>query len=426
MKNKILIIGNGFDLAHDLPTKYSDFIEFSDRMLKIYNSQCNDMYNYTNELVTNWKAQKKEDEKRLQFLKYYLMKYVESREEKNVNEELLCPNEIEKWNVFNDFLSENILYDYFQKIYSDNLIKGENWIDFESELSYVISYIDNHSSSIGHRAYDIFDNIFLEDSKISIFYNILNSAKYINRNWDMSNSSIRELRDLLFDDLKNIIFAFDIYLEQVVSKIDIKKKIPFIRDLRFDYVISFNYTKTYENFYVSEKNNPTICYIHGSINGKIDDDNNMVLGVDEYLSDGKENERTDFSIFKKFVQRIRNHNDVIYSLWIDEIEKEGSIIKQQSDKVFNQDKIDTSHISEVYILGHSLDVTDKDILKKFIVSDFTRIHILTRNKASEGSLISNLIRIGGQKEIIRKSSSCPPLILFEDYNKIPAVRKVVI
>lgn len=25
---KILVIGNGFDLAHELPTKYPDFLEF--------------------------------------------------------------------------------------------------------------------------------------------------------------------------------------------------------------------------------------------------------------------------------------------------------------------------------------------------------------------------------------------------------------
>lgn len=40
MKNstpkKILIIGNGFDLAHGLPTRYSDFLEFAKRLMYIY------------------------------------------------------------------------------------------------------------------------------------------------------------------------------------------------------------------------------------------------------------------------------------------------------------------------------------------------------------------------------------------------------
>lgn len=31
----ILVIGNGFDLAHGLPTKYSDFLEFLKVIIKI-------------------------------------------------------------------------------------------------------------------------------------------------------------------------------------------------------------------------------------------------------------------------------------------------------------------------------------------------------------------------------------------------------
>lgn len=32
----ILIIGNGFDLAHGLPTKYDNFLDFCDKERKIY------------------------------------------------------------------------------------------------------------------------------------------------------------------------------------------------------------------------------------------------------------------------------------------------------------------------------------------------------------------------------------------------------
>lgn len=31
----ILVIGNGFDLAHELPTSYQDFLRFTDRYLLI-------------------------------------------------------------------------------------------------------------------------------------------------------------------------------------------------------------------------------------------------------------------------------------------------------------------------------------------------------------------------------------------------------
>lgn len=32
----ILIIGNGFDLAHGLPTKYGDFLDFCKKLKMIY------------------------------------------------------------------------------------------------------------------------------------------------------------------------------------------------------------------------------------------------------------------------------------------------------------------------------------------------------------------------------------------------------
>ena len=36
---KILVIGNGFDLAHGLPTSYKDFLEFCKRTQRIYTYQ---------------------------------------------------------------------------------------------------------------------------------------------------------------------------------------------------------------------------------------------------------------------------------------------------------------------------------------------------------------------------------------------------
>ena len=34
----ILVIGNGFDLAHKLPTRYNDFLGFVERFLNIINT----------------------------------------------------------------------------------------------------------------------------------------------------------------------------------------------------------------------------------------------------------------------------------------------------------------------------------------------------------------------------------------------------
>ena len=42
----ILIIGNGFDLAHKLPTKYSDFLMFCKMACKIYDDEKLDTRHY--------------------------------------------------------------------------------------------------------------------------------------------------------------------------------------------------------------------------------------------------------------------------------------------------------------------------------------------------------------------------------------------
>ena len=38
MNTKILIIGNGFDLYHDLPTKYIDFLSFATHWSSFYST----------------------------------------------------------------------------------------------------------------------------------------------------------------------------------------------------------------------------------------------------------------------------------------------------------------------------------------------------------------------------------------------------
>lgn len=39
MQMNILVIGNGFDLAHGLPTKYTDFLEFTKVIKRVINAR---------------------------------------------------------------------------------------------------------------------------------------------------------------------------------------------------------------------------------------------------------------------------------------------------------------------------------------------------------------------------------------------------
>ena len=80
----ILVIGNGFDLAHELPTSYQDFLRFMDRYLFDYG---------------------------------------------------IIPDKLES--EIRSLVSENKWIKHFKKFYEDN-----GWIAFETEISDIIQIID--------------------------------------------------------------------------------------------------------------------------------------------------------------------------------------------------------------------------------------------------------------------------------------------
>ena len=61
----------------------------------------------------------------------------------------------------------------------------------------------------------------------------------------------------------------------------------------------------------------------------------------------------------------------------------------------------------LYIFGHSLDITDRDVLRLFICNDNVQTKIFyyrenEEDKRTLGRLIKNLIQIIGQEELIKK------------------------
>lgn len=59
-------------------------------------------------------------------------------------------------------------------------------------------------------------------------------------------------------------------------------------------------------------------------------------------------------------------------------------------------------IINVYIFGHSLDVTDKDILEKIIMNESTKTTIYYHDKKALGSQIANLVKVIKQDNLIAK------------------------
>ncbi len=104
----ILVLGNGFDIAHGLPTKYENFLNFVKRFENFNTSAVKDEDDINN-YITNLK-----------------------------NNNLILFNEIDS------LTKEKIWLDYFDSIFESRKNEGKDgWIDFEGEISDIIQTLDS-------------------------------------------------------------------------------------------------------------------------------------------------------------------------------------------------------------------------------------------------------------------------------------------
>lgn len=420
---RILILGNGFDLAHNLPTKYSDFLKFC-KIVKSFLYNDNDISGYLEDICTcEEDSEKVKRNKTIEFEKQFITKL---NDEGFKNTEIIKKDfDIEMDKIYqgkekNFYLSHiyeyircNIWFDYFEYLYTNSMMKGENWIDFETEICYVIKEIDQMNLSLTDEWKVLSKNIDnLMSDKLARFV-ILFDNKFDNPQ-DISKRrrqfTMREFIKKLYSDLEQLICALELYLSEFVEKIEIERLTPEIERINPDYIINFNYTHTYEKNYekivkeTNEKNkeNSKVYHIHGEAKPNRDKNNdcNIVLGIDEYWIDEEKDKHTNFTIFKKFAQRIQKKTgDNIYR-YLEEIKGIGSNINRNINM---PDDENNNYVSEVYVFGHSLDITDKDIISEFIGNDATSVRIFCRSKQSEGELIAKTINLIGEDKLIEKT-----------------------
>ena len=249
----IIVIGNGFDLAHGLPTKYTDFLEF----VKVLNNvleernkdyDCIDMCNINVQIKTLIKE--------------------------NITQQ------IEQWK---SLLNDNFWIEYFLQ---NDMHGKENWIDFESEISDLIQsiHMDMYEKRSLTSMYEEIDGIFINEFLENYLWK---------DNVDRKLNIYKDIKDKLYDDLNRLIKALEIYLYQYVNKINCEKKLPDIQEIIAEKeickILSFNYTNTIERVYI-DKSNMDIDFIHGKANKDLEiEKNNMVLGIDEFLPAEKQN-----------------------------------------------------------------------------------------------------------------------------------------
>lgn len=377
---KILLIGNGFDLAHGLPTSYSYFLDFCDKIKEtlLFPEFSNDD-EWKKDIILNWD--------------------IDNSIKSKLFEEWNTNNNLNKLFIeIYDNIKSNIWITYFLK--KRNQL-GKNWIDFESEISNVVQAFEcvrNCTESGKSIPRSEIEGIKVEEVEefIDIFEG--NDSKKFQLSYFNLNIFNKCIKQMTLD-LDSLIRALEIYISGFINKIEGLQKNDDIKDINPDCVLSFNYSNTYERIY-GQSNKIKYDYIHGKadINNNVETCN-LVLGIDEYLEGHDRDEKLEFLAFKKFYQRIYKSTDSSYMEWIDEIHRNFLITYK------------------LYIFGHSLDKTDKDILALLICNDNVQTKIYYHRKSNDdkkelGKLIRNLVRVIGAKELIRRTGGSHKTIEF--------------
>lgn len=400
----ILIIGNGFDLAHGLPTKYGDFLDFCEKARRIYTYREDESLNdYKCDNIDNWEMN---DD-----IKDVLLEAFAKRDCKKLfNDDSTYNLKVTTSNKFLDelytYIDRNTWLEYFLKRRSSI---GGNWIDFETEISKVIQAL-GEAMVTRKNGKELNE---MTKGKQQILMDVQQATNGSMQKVFKDDSVLNDFAISLDTELRRLIRTLEIYIAEFVGRISIIKKNVDIERLNLDHVLSFNYSDTYERVYCEGK--AVECdYIHGKADiRKNVNTSNLVLGIDEYLDDDKKDKELELLSFKKFYQRIYKSTGNKYLEWVDEIKDEYA------------DYIDPHKLSNgkgypghtLYIFGHSLDITDRDVLRLFICNDNVQTKIFYYRKDQEdktelGKLIRNLILIMGQEELIRRTGGVHKTIEF--------------
>jgi len=396
----VFILGNGFDLQHHFPTKYINFLNTTNFLKNKYDQG---EIKTVGDVFSSSVLQEKDEwiaECYLEHEFIYKDTYIDH----------------DKIKTLIDGAKGNYWFKYFSTCFAQD--KG--WIDFEKEIAEVIEAFRVLFGIVKPQ----FAFMWLKNrqkeyicSKFDFYYDLTNST-YMNGSLKEQSKAIKEefcfeklsgskiievnkqkILSKLYSELRNLANLLKLYLEIFVEEplLTMKNQTILPRENSYskaDKVISFNYTSTFNHLYTLPQNT-TVGHIHGTVHDEI------VLGVNPDRYDEIDDLDTAFIQFKKYYQRVFFNADESYN-WN-----------------FLNCNLNSENIC-LYIIGHSLDITDSDILKEWI-ERAARIVIYYHDENVIGSYIKNLVAMFGKKEFdnIRKNKN----LLFVKNPIITFIRK---
>lgn len=372
----LLLVGNGFDLAHFLPTKYENFLHTIKFLINNYTRGMTNIShvfgNHALQAIDPWIGKCYE---------YYGLGWEKS---------VLEAEEIE--NLIH-LAKNNMWFSYLSEVFDQDL----GWIDFEKEIAFVIKSFSDFFTSTNNRSFSIELNVTDERtryiiSRFSYFHDDANRppeiiSPYTYRRvkdkycleypkgsdiWSIDKEAVV---DELYCALDEFAFLLKEYLKIFIDQplgilLQEGLVVPNPKLQNSNRVISFNYSSVAEKVYRAEK----VIHVHGTINDKI------VLGINPNEDDDLPTVDTTFLQFKKYYQRVRFGTDSSYLTFM------------EHTRMVQSHNIDCN----VTVVGHSLDTTDKDIITE-IFSLANKICILYHNENAVNGYIKNLVNIYGKE-----------------------------
>ncbi len=369
--NNILIIGNGFDLYHKLPTRYTDFLFLTKRWKQFYAKY--------NENISRRPYDKNADQIVVRTDEYGKLTE-DALEDFLDNAFVMNPDRIRK-------LGESIDNNPWINYFVDTNYEKDGWIDFEAEIETVLVNIEQFFSTEVQKCENKIMGQVINPVCYKVISSLMNHTKSLGRNvgvyhksdiqkfvyGDVKRNLIEELTRAL-DDLED---ALDIYLEEFVGNINVQNYSEQIKNLGDINLLNFNYTYTYKTVYGGAHLNKH-HQIHGSLQEK-----DIVLGISDDTF-----KNLDYIYFQKYFQRIQKRTGAFYREWI--------------PKEFHN--LEDAPI-EVFIMGHSLGQTDKSVLEEFFLNRnaVNKITLFYHSQKAYEELVIALVRLFGKEFVIEET-----------------------
>lgn len=390
----ILLIGNGFDLAHELPTRYFDFLNF----LRIVRPGVNIIQGSIDKRISDFIHNHKNREVKSHILNLFIdnpwFNYFDEKNTKENKNWCDFESDIEILTKQLEKLKVNLDESRFFKLNSNT----SSQIDY-TFLSYILPSYIKKMSKVQYPHLLEFNgfNVSIHGKALNITLSIDNEDDFANliaiptNRGDTININFEKLIKYILKELDDFTKAFELYISYFIEHLKIKKikliysliNLPSGDETK---IINFNYTNTALKYLAPKSEEANICFIHGR--ARTDDSHNIVLGIDE--KDNNDIEPT-FTPFRKYFQRALKSCDRKYRDWVNTIEEENQAAMLQ----VYQDNVAEHYL---FIIGHSLTLSDRVILKELITLENMNTIIIFHDEANKINLMQNLAAILGYKE----------------------------